>query len=252
MTLLARDRRRFELPASAFVVVVAADDRARIRRRSALGVGTRADARRQTRQRNHFDTAAQLCRAADRQLLHLRSMAKRRKRRLSAVASLCGGGAAAELRRHPHSPRILVRSSLSRDLRRGDDPHALGPRDASDRGQCRSEPAPRHSRFADRDRRDDAGGRNGGRGRDGRGFRDPGAAGRVFVAGLRLHWLSRRLARGWRRDRHRRDGVPVRSRQLCWRHPADHPGDALRRHQSPDGVGPVHCAWAAQSDGGAR
>ena len=146
-------------------------------------------------------------------------------------------------------PGLLFGLRLPRALRRGDDPHALGPRDASDRRQCRSEPAPRHSRFADHDRRDDAGGRNGGRGRHGRGFRDPGAAGRGFVAGLRLHGLSRRLAGRWRRDRHRRHGVPVRRRQLRRRHPADHPGDALRRHQSPDGVGAVHRARAAQSDG---
>ena len=89
------------------------------------------------RQRDHLDAAAQLCRAADRQLFHLRPLAKRRQRRLSAVAGLRRGGAAAELRRHAHSPRLAVRPRLSRDLRRGDDPHALGPRDAGDRGQSR-------------------------------------------------------------------------------------------------------------------
>ena len=60
--------------------------------------------------------------------------------------------------------------------------------------------------------------------------------------GFLVAWLA-----GGEPDRHRRHGVPVRGRQLRRRHPADHPVDALRGHQSPDGAGAVHRARTARS-----
>ena len=65
---LARDRRRAELPRPPALAAVAPDGRAGIRRRRAVGAGARVDAGGQARQRDHLDAAAELRRAADRQL----------------------------------------------------------------------------------------------------------------------------------------------------------------------------------------
>ena len=103
-------------------------------------------------------------RAADRQLLHIRL-------RLSAESGLPAQSpafvAAARLPswRHAHSPWFPVWPRVSHDLWGGDDPHALGPSRCGRSGATQRRVPPRHSRFADHDRRDDAGGRNGGRGR---------------------------------------------------------------------------------------
>ncbi len=85
---LARDRGRAALRRLAGVGAAAAHDGAGLPRRRAMGGDPRPAPRGEARQRDDLDAPAQLRRAADRQLLHFRAVAKLGKRLLSGVARL--------------------------------------------------------------------------------------------------------------------------------------------------------------------
>ena len=93
---------------------------------------------------------------------HLRAVAELGERVLSANRRLSppARGCRPSVRRGSISASSTVSSALH--LRLGDDPHALGPRDAGDRRQCRGELAARRSRLGLRDRRRCAGRRHAG------------------------------------------------------------------------------------------
>ena len=208
----------------------------------------------QAGQRDDLDPAAQLRRAADRQLLHFRPVAECGKRVLSAIAGLRRRGAAAELWRARASIPACVFGLVCLALyglvmsrtRWGLEMRAIGGNaEASLRLGI---PVPAlHDRWPWRS----AGGIAGIA-----GMAEVSAIqGRLVartVARLRLHGFPRRLARRRQRRRHRGDGLSVRGRQLGRRHPADHAGRPLCGGQSVDGGDPVHRAWPAAAEGRAR
>ena len=97
------------------------------------------------RQRDDLDAAAQLCRAADRELFHFRAVAQPGKRVLSAVSGLCRSRAAADFFSFAGASRSRLRAGSPHSLLAGHDADPLRSRDAGDRRQSGSGAAAGHS-----------------------------------------------------------------------------------------------------------
>ncbi len=234
-----RDVGRAHLRAFPGVAAAAPHDRARLSRRGALGAHRRPPARQGLGQRDDLHPPHELHRHPVAELRRLRAVEGPRRGQLPADRRVRPGRDPPGARAEPRASGPRPGAAGGRAVRVLRLPHALGPRDARHRRQCRRRPAQRPAGRPLRDRADVHRRRSRRPRRDVRGLRDPGAAPAEPLARLRLHRLPHQLDGRRPSARHPGRGLPARRRHRRRRHPPDDPGDPGVGGEHPDGGHPV-------------